>query len=328
MENISNQLWNNNLIPQYLQQQTEDQFHRIVEGDYEFVDYLPGSSLRFWVNNLPVNYPLHWHPAVEMIMPLENSYTVIVKSEEYHLSPGDIFIIPAGELHHLIAPATGVRLIYLFDFTVLSRIRGFSYLATYLSQPILIPKESQNEFYDAQALLMLEMCNDYFSDNALRELLIYAHLLRFFAGYGKRRMNAENALPYGNGAARQMTLLEKLNKTFEYVDSHFTESLTLEMAADVAGFSKFHFSRLFKQCSGYNFYDYLCYRRIKSAESLLLKPSLSITEIALQSGFCSLSTFNRVFKKLKNCTPSEYRSLYHKDLHDMVEKTTTPERNG
>lgn len=47
-----------------------------------------------------------------------------------------------------------------------------------------------------------------------------------------------------------------------------------------------------------------------------MKPGTSITEVALQSGFSSLSTFNRTFKRLKGCTPSEYRSLYHSQMHD------------
>ena len=93
------------------------------------------------------------------------------------------------------------------------------------------------------------------------------------------------------------------------------EEITLESIADIAGFSKFHFSRLFKQCSGQNFYDYLCFKRIKTAEMLLLKPTLPITEIALQSGFSSLSTFNRTFKRLKNCTPTEYRNLCSKGFY-------------
>lgn len=56
-------------------------------------------------------------------------------------------------------------------------------------------------------------------------------------------------------------------------------------------------------------YEYLIGRRIAYAERLLLTPNLSITEVAMQSGFNSLSTFNRIFKTAKNCTPSSYKSL-------------------
>ncbi|MCC8137722.1 MAG: AraC family transcriptional regulator [Clostridiales bacterium] len=94
-----------------------------------------------------------------------------------------------------------------------------------------------------------------------------------------------------------------------------TTRLSLETVADVAGFSKYHFSRIFKECSGYNFYDYLCLLRIKAAENLLMSKEHSITEVALLSGFSSLSTFNRMFKKKKGCTPSEYRALCSQEVY-------------
>ncbi|MDR0949990.1 MAG: AraC family transcriptional regulator [Lachnospiraceae bacterium] len=301
----------NELLSSYMRQQMDEQFRRIVDGDYELVDYSPGSSIRLWINDEASDYNLHWHTAVEMIMVLENDYRVIMNKEEYHLEPGDIMVIPAGELHHLIAPPTGIRLIYLFDFTPLSKIKGFSYLNTYLSHPILISAKAPIALYQTLAQLILQMCKDYYSGDTMRELLVYSRVLEFFAHYGKYQMTEKgNESPLGESPLKHKELLEKLNKAFEYLDSHFTENLTLEKVASTAGFSKFHFSRMFKQCSGHNFYDYLCYRRIKSAESLLLNPSLSITEIALQSGFSSLSTFNRTFKRTKNCTPSEYRNLY------------------
>ncbi|MDL2301658.1 AraC family transcriptional regulator [Lachnospiraceae bacterium OttesenSCG-928-D06] len=304
------------VLHKYLEQQHQIAVKRIVESNYETVIYPPGSSIRFWLNDESTNYALHWHPALEIIMPLENIYTVTVRQKEYVLNPGDIFIIPAGELHILTAPPTGTRLIYLFDFSILSKIRGFAYLTPYLSNPVLMNKDNYGEIYDAQAKAMIDMCNAYFADDSLRELTVYSLLLNFFVTFGKYRINQEESTPYTTASAgKQKDLLERLNKVFDHLDEHYMEEITLEMAAGIAGFSKFHFSRMFKQSSGYSFYDYLCYRRIKSAEFLLLKPELSITEIALQSGFTSLSTFNRTFKRFKNCTPSEYRKLYDSSIH-------------
>ena len=85
------------------------------------------------------------------------------------------------------------------------------------------------------------------------------------------------------------------------------EDISLDYLADQVGFSKFHFSRLFKEYTDYNFSDYLCIRRIKAAETLLEDPDYSITEVALNSGFASISTFNRIFKQKKGITPSEHR---------------------
>ena len=98
-----------------------------------------------------------------------------------------------------------------------------------------------------------------------------------------------------------------------YITDHCTENISVEELADLAGFSKFHFARLFKQFTNMSCYEYLTQKRIAHAERLLIEPNLSITEVAMRSGFNSLSTFNRIFKASKNCTPSEYKNLNTKD---------------
>lgn len=292
----------------YRTQKDMEDFHRVVDGNYEAVKYMSTSSIRIWYNMESEDYPTHWHPAIEIIMPLENTYTVRVSHEEYVLNPGEILIIPAGELHQLIAPESGSRLIFLIDFSIISKLSGFSYLIPFLSHPVLISEASCPQIYREETSLLEKMMSEYFNDTNLWELVVYSHLLNFFVTYGRYRMTQDDTLPYAH-SDKQKELIDKLNCVFDYLDLHYMEDITLEKVADVAGFSKFHFSRLFKQCSGQNFYDYLCFKRIKSAEMLLLKPELSITEIALQSGFSSLSTFNRTFKRQKNCTPTEYRNL-------------------
>ena len=92
----------------------------------------------------------------------------------------------------------------------------------------------------------------------------------------------------------------------------------MEEAANIACFSKFYFTRLFKQYTNQTFYDYLSTKRIKAAEQMLIIPNLPITEISLKAGFSSLSSFNRTFKRLKGCSPSEYRSLY--SLENKIKK--------
>ncbi len=319
MEDMSLFYLDADLLSKYKKQQEKNHFARTLDGDSESVSYLPGSTVRFWLNDESSEYAVHWHPAVEMVIPLENIYTVIARQETYALNPGDIFIIPSGELHRLIAPETGKRLIYLFDLDLLSRIRGYSYLTSFLSQPVLINKNNCRPIYKEEATIISQLCRDYFSDDSLREMMIYSHLLAFFVNYVRYRVSLETSSGHNaTGGARQKDLMEKFNKVFDFLDEHYAEDITLEKIADLAGFSKFHFSRLFKQCSGYNFYDYVCYRRIKAAETLLMTPSNSITEVALQSGFSSLSTFNRTFKKIKGCTPSEYRNLFSAQIPPFV----------
>ena len=80
--------------------------------------------------------------------------------------------------------------------------------------------------------------------------------------------------------------------------------------AQMAGFSKFHFARLFKQYTNESFYRYLNQRRITHAKTLLLNPELTVLDVAIQSGFSSPSSFLRMFRQLNDCTPTEFRKMY------------------
>ena len=104
---------------------------------------------------------------------------------------------------------------------------------------------------------------------------------------------------------------EKFATLLTYIDSHYASEITLEQAASLVGFSKFHFSRLFKEFTNCTFYDYLSQTRIQAAKRLL-PTGASITDIAFQTGFNSLTSFCRCFKKYTDLSPSEYRDLYEK----------------
>ena len=104
--------------------------------------------------------------------------------------------------------------------------------------------------------------------------------------------------------------MEKFLFVTNYINEHFTENLTLEQAASLAGFSKYHFTRLFRQYAGTSFYKYLNQKRITHAKNLLLDPDLSVTDVAMQSGFTSISAFLRMFHLVTNCTPTEFRKMH------------------
>ena len=91
-----------------------------LEGIYERVNFVKNSSILLHYNREYENYPIHWHTAMEIIMPLENNYTVIINKVTYNLSKGDILIIPPGDLHELFAPPTGSRIILQFDFSLIN----------------------------------------------------------------------------------------------------------------------------------------------------------------------------------------------------------------
>lgn len=77
-----------------------------LDGIHETVTYKENSSLRLFVNTDCEDYPIHWHTPMEIIMPLEGTYTVFLGDKPVLLQEGDIIFICPGILHSLVAPET------------------------------------------------------------------------------------------------------------------------------------------------------------------------------------------------------------------------------
>lgn len=287
---------------------------RILDGIYEKVDYQNYTSILLHNNVETDNFSIHWHTAIELIMPVTNIYTVVIGKTTYVLQEGDILIIPPGELHELIAPPEGLRLILLLDFSLISNLKGLSNILTVLNQPRLITPDTAPDIHPQLKRLFDEINYEYNSSNTLREAAIYALIIQMFVLVGRKYTSTENLFPDVK-LNKQREYIEKFNIIFDYINKNYAEDITLDTIANVAGFSKFHFSRLFKQFTDMSFYDYLNQRRVKEAEKLLLDPNITITEVAMRSGFSSIATFNRVFKSFKECTPTEFKNLYRRRNH-------------
>jgi AraC-like DNA-binding protein len=279
----------------------------ILDGIRETVNFAENSKVLLYCNNEYEDYPLHWHTACEIIMPLENGYTVWVNNTTYTLGEGDILLISPGVLHQLFAPPSGKRLIFQGDLSVLHTLKGLESALSFQPVILVTPENSPDIHSEIQSQMSAIMA-EYCSDHQLKEANIYSMLIYIYVLLGRKYINGENLFQEVR-STKQQEYVEKFLFVCDYITQHCTENLTLEDVASVAGFSKFHFTRLFRQFTNLSFYDYLCKARVKYAETLLISPDISIIEVAMKSGFNSHSTFNRLFKKIKNCTPTEFRNL-------------------
>jgi AraC-like DNA-binding protein len=101
-------------------------------------------------------------------------------------------------------------------------------------------------------------------------------------------------------------------KVKNYIAKNYTEEIRLNTLADIAGMSPSAFSRFFKLHTGRNLSEYIIEQRLGYASRMLVDTSNSVAEICYACGFNNLSNFNRIFKKKKNCSPTEFRENYHK----------------
>lgn len=101
-------------------------------------------------------------------------------------------------------------------------------------------------------------------------------------------------------------------KVKNFISSNYQNELRLNELASLAGMSPSAFSRFFKLRTGRNLSDYIIDLRLGHASRQLVDTSKSISEISYSCGFNNLSNFNRIFKKKKGCSPSEFRENYRK----------------
>lgn len=273
-----------------------------LNGDFETVDYSLNRSVLLYDNIENEEYPLHWHNAIEVIMPLTNGFRAICAGKEYTLKERDILIIPAGTLHNLKAQ-TGRRLIFLCDNRSLDGNPALTELYSVLSEPIHINSDYDKDFICSMNKILEEIYVLYSNFGDMTEVYIYIKLLRLLA---KIKEYQSGAVKYDDGGKYS----DKFRLILKYIDQNYMDDITLEDLAGLAGYSTFHFSRLFKKYSNTTFINFLNHRRVKAAELYLAEEECSITDIAMRAGFTSLTTFNRVFKSIKGCTPSEYKKLY------------------
>ena len=279
-----------------------------LNGIHETVNYKDGSNIRLYENDEYEEYPKHWHTCIEIIMPTVNPYKMTIDGISYDLKVGDVILICPGALHHLMA-CPGERLIFQAELVAPLPIKSIEMVLGLIYPAVLITPDNSPDIYQDIHDLMLEIRKEYSLSAPLYEAAIYAKVLEMIVLIRRDRSDLQRQIATRD--SKQEEYIVKFTRICDYISEHCCEDLTLESVAEMTGFSKFHFTRLFKQITNVSFYKFLNQKRIDHAASLLINPEISVTEAALSAGYSSLSSFIRMFKIIKGCTPTEYRAMYN-----------------
>ena len=166
---------------------------------------------------------------------------------------------------------------------------------------------SRESIAKVRPLLKTLTCeNDSFY--SLIKLLIILHELSIDKG-----MRELSTGQFAANVMHQHSSDESLGRVMDYLSRHYSEVIRLSEVAEMVNMSESSFCRFFKQHTSKSFIDFLTDIRLGAASRALIASSLSIAEIGYDCGFNNLSNFNRIFKKKKGVTPSEFRDNYRKN---------------
>lgn len=281
--------------------------YMLRSGYYESIDINGGSNFII-SREIDISFinKVHWHPFVEILISVSGGNEVEVNFNKYTLNLNDVLIIYPGDLH-AINKCSGTSLwVAQFSSELLSIINEMNSQMALLSQFPYLKYDSSRADCDRIILILKEFFATRESDAHLKEVHMYTLLLSFFEKVGQSCISQRNeALPGIENPKQNMT--KKMADACLYISENYTSPLTLDDAARFMGVSKSYFAHLFKQYTNSTFVDFLTEERVKRAQTLFLNPDVHIIDIAFDSGFSSISSFNRSFKKITGLSPSKFR---------------------
>ncbi len=105
-----------------------------------------------------------------------------------------------------------------------------------------------------------------------------------------------------------MSYIYSLEKAINYIESHLYYDIDLSSVAKEAGYSLYHFHRIFKNAVGDSLKDYIRKRRMTEATKELVYTNIPIVDIGIKYGYESREAFSRAFEKVYGRNPSEVRN--------------------
>ena len=232
--------------------------------------------------------PEHSHEQHEVLIPLMGEFEVSVDAQKYSVKPNQMFWLPVGTKHTFSALSadSSERLIILIDSGIWRQRKGAERNATIFPNHQLIKELA---FY----LLVKE--RETSSDAIVSALLA---TLSDLLAFHEEISSPSTTKIHSEHVQSAMRILEK----------EFMEEITIENLAARVGIAPRTLSRLFSEHVGLSPKQVLTRHRVEEACRLLRESRLTITDVAFESGFGSLSRFIESFRAQVGLLPSDYRA--------------------
>ncbi len=267
--------------------------------------------------SIPLDFPgvmMHWHDEVELISIKKGCGLVCVDMVCYRVKSGDLIVVLPGKIHEITA-IPGERMEYenvIISRSVLIQKNDDPVLSGVLEPlfngdrklktPHITP---DSECYDRVTMLINEL--DRVSDKKEigYQLLAKACFLGIFYSLLKDSVSVSDREKITN-----VKSMEKIKQVTAYVEYHYMDQIGIKEMAEYVGYSESHFMKYFKNVTGQSFTVWLNDYRLSIAAKILSTGDESVLNVAFETGFNSLSYFNRAFKNKYGMSPGKYRKLY------------------
>lgn len=237
----------------------------------------------------------HWHTSIEIFAVMEGSLDFFVNKEEYPLKAGEQIIINSNELHSIHAIEKNKTIVLQIP------LKQFE---NYFTAQRYIRFRGQEELVDKKLASLLRKLYHVYSERKIgyefRTISIFYEIMYILVKDYRVTETREKDI-------RHSRRLDALSKITTYMREHYREELKLSDVAATFGYSDAYLSRMFQKYAKINYKTYLQDIRMAYAYRDLLNTDHTISQIALDNGFCSSRGFSGEFQKRYGVLPSEMR---------------------
>lgn len=269
----------------------------------------PGFTFRIQKCPLTHEYFVHSHDFSELVVILQGSAVHIIEGREYPVTAGQVFLIHSGVSHgyknvdgieYINVMFQPEQLLQLSELRLLPGFQALFYIEPFYRKEMNFKGMltlNQAQLQEATRLLDLILTEYELQPQGYRLMIrsYFTALVGLLSRYYQ----------IGSGADDNKAL--RIGEAVTYIEEHFLQPITLQAMADKAYLSTRQFQRVFTRNYHTTPMDYVIRKRLDYSCTLLRHPNLSISQVALESGFRDQNYYARQFRKVYNCTPSEYR---------------------
>lgn len=249
----------------------------------------------------------HFHSYYEFYYLLSGNRKMFLDNKVYLVKPGDLILIPKGEIHRTTYYSEGIheRIALCFDDFMVENLKtqigegGFE--ECFSKRHISVPLNEQSQLEAIFEKLLIEKetenANDVFSQLLCQRYC--EEIVMFIIRCQRRQEQVQGSPGFDMG----------IEAAAAYISNHYEQPLTLEYMANKYCMSTAYFSKKFKQVTGFGYKEFLNMVRIRHACELLQKTTKSVTQIALECGFMDSNYFGDAFRKTKGVSPRAFRKM-------------------
>lgn len=281
-----------------------------MQARQEKIEYEnPLLSIKVWqaIRSADIIYTWHHHPECELLLVQSGRLDVEVNGETHVMGEGDVVVLGSSQLHrdrsygdsHVHYLVLQFDLQAFFDQSTISYLQYFNETKIPLSAMNYLFKENADARREAAACI-LEIYEEARRKEAGYELavnLLIKKILLVMIRHDKMGLLA------GQDRVERI----RLKPVLDYVESGITGRVTVEDACRLANMSYYYFVKFFKKSMGISFTEYVNFRKIKTAEQLLLTRDLSVSEVGDRIGMPNMAHFYKMFKRFNHCSPKEFQ---------------------